>query len=188
MLKGNPTNEPFRLLSIDPGTNTLGIAIIDIDIVKKTKTLVYAYTFEAGRYLDAYQDHPQWENVEEKYWRLHRHEENLYGLLLHYRPHMVVHESAFMGKFPKAYQGLTECLCAIRQAISRYSLTLPILPITPMEVKWAIGGVKKEEVLKSVSELKDLQNLNLYLPYLDEHAVDSIAIGYTKANQLLASF
>lgn len=187
MLKGNPVNEPFRLLAIDPGTNTLGIAIIDIDLVAKTKCLVHAYTFEAGKHLDYYQDHPQWQQMEEKYWRLHRHEENLYGLIEHYQPHMVVHESAFMGKYPKAYQGLTECLCAIRQGVYRYSVNLPIVPITPMEVKYTIGGVKKEEVLHAVQQLKDLQHLHDFLPYLDEHAIDSIAIGYTKANQLLTT-
>ena len=37
MLYGNPNNEPFRILAIDPGTDTLGISVFDVDLVNKTK-------------------------------------------------------------------------------------------------------------------------------------------------------
>lgn len=188
MLYGNPNNELFRILAIDPGTNTLGISIFDIDIPNKQIYLIHAYTFEASKWIDTLIDHTQWQGMDEKYLRLHRHEENLFGLLNYYQPHLMVHESAFMGKFPKAYQGLTECLCALRQAAYRYSPYLLVEGITPMEVKYYIGGVKKDEVLKALHRIQDIHYLNNYLPYLDEHAIDSIAIGYTKAKQLLALF
>lgn len=188
MLYGNPVNEPYRILAIDPGTDTLGISLFDIDLVNHTITLVFSDTFQASKWIDAYTENTQWELQDEKYMRLHRHAEHIFGLLLRYQPHMVVHESAFMGKFPKAYQGLTECLYAIRQAVFRYSPYLPLVGITPMEVKYYIGGVKKGEVLEAVSKLSDIYNLYTYLPYLDEHAVDSIAIGYTKAKQILTYF
>lgn len=188
MLYGNPNNEPFRILAIDPGTDTLGISVFDVDLVNKTITLVNAFTFQASRWIDNMLDNTQWELQDEKYLRLHRHAEHLYGLLLQYRPHLVVHESAFMGRFPKAYQGLVECLYAIRNAVFRYSPYLPLIGITPMEVKHYIGGIKKGEVFTALSKLTDIVNLHQYLPYLDEHAVDSIAIGYTNAKQLLTYF
>ena len=76
----------------------------------------------------------------------------------------------------------------LKLAAQRYSPFLPFIGITPMEVKHYIGGVKKEEVYQAVSNIPDLINLHSILPTLDEHAVDSIAIGYTVANQLLSSF
>lgn len=188
MLHGSGQYEPYRILAIDPGTDTLGLSLIDIDLVTQSKTLVFAYTFQASKWIDGLQENTQWENQDEKYLRLHRHAEHLYGLLLRYQPQMVVHESAFMGRFPKAYQGLTECIFSLKQAVARYSPYLPFIGITPMEVKHYVGGVKKEEVQRSLSRINDLLNLPTMLPTLDEHAVDSIAIGYTKANQLLSQY
>lgn len=188
MLTGNLINEPIVLLAIDPGTDTLGISLFEIDVVNDKITLKQAFTFKASLYIETLIYNSQWEMQDEKYLRLHRHAEHLYGLLLQYRPHIVVHESAFMGKFPKAYQGLTECLYGLRLAVQRYSPYLPIVGITPMEVKHYIGGVRKDEVWRAVNRLKDVDGLAEILPTLDEHAVDSIAIGYTKSKQILQSF
>ena len=188
MLYGSTVNQPYRILAIDPGTDTLGVSIFDVDLVNGTKTLLTAFTFQASKYIDTLLDNNQWNYQDEKYLRLHRHGEHLYGLLLQYRPHLVCHESAFMGRFPKAYQGLVECLLTLKLATKRYSPFLPFIGITPMEVKHYIGGVKKDEVLNAVTNITDLINLQQILPTLDEHAVDSIAIGYTVANQLLSSF
>ena len=181
-------NQCYRILAIDPGTDTLGVSLFDVDLVNKTKTLVLSYTFQASKWIDGLLAHNQWNMQDEKYLRLHRHGEHLYGLLLQYRPHLVCHESAFMGRFPKAYQGLTECLLTLKLATQRYSPYLPFIGITPMEVKYYIGGIKKEEVKEAVSQLTDLINLSVILPTLDEHAIDSIAIGYTVASQLVATF
>lgn len=188
MLYGTEINQPYRILAIDPGTDTLGISVFDIDLKTYQVTLVLAYTFQASRWIDGLLEHTRWENQDEKYLRLHRHAEHLYGLLLQYRPHLVVHESAFMGRFPKAYQGLVECLITLRNAVSRFDPYLPFIGITPMEVKYYVGGVKKDEVFNAVSRIKDLNNLHAILPSIDEHAVDSIAIGYTKSKQLLTDY
>lgn len=185
MLTGNLTNQPLRILAIDPGADTLGIAIIDVDLVKPQLTLLTAYTYQASRWIDNLVDHPQWMHLDEKYLRLHRHSGHLYGLLDYYQPHWVVHESAFMGRFPKAYQGLTECILTLSNTVRQYCPSLPLTPITPMEVKYTIGGVKKEEVKAAMSRVTDLIHLSTLLPQLDEHAVDATAIGYTKAKQIL---
>lgn len=188
MLYGNPVNQPYRILAIDPGTDTLGISVFDLDLVNRTITLIEAYTFQASKYIDSLIENTQWEYQDEKYLRLYRHGEHLHGLLLRYQPHMVVHESAFMGRFPKAYQGLTECLYQLKITCREYSPYLPVIGITPMEVKHFIGGIKKNDVLNGVSLLTDVNYLHTFLPYLDEHAVDSVAIGYTKAKQIIDSF
>lgn len=186
MLTGNTNNIPLRILAIDPGTDTLGISIIDVDLVASSLSLVQAYTFQASRWIDDLIDHPNWQHLDEKYLRLHRHSGHLLGLLDYYQPHWVVHESAFMGRFPKAYQGLTECILTLSNTVRTFNPTLPLTPISPMEVKVAIGGMKKEEVKVALSRVKDLNHLDTFLPYLDEHAVDATAIGYTKAKQILS--
>lgn len=188
MLYGTEINQPYRILAIDPGTDTLGISVFDVDIPNNQITLVFAYTFQASKWIDRLLEHSVWENQDEKYLRLYRHTEHLYGLLLQYRPHLVTHESAFMGRFPKAYQGLVECLSVLRGAVARYNPYLPFIGITPMEVKHFIGGVQKGEVLTAIKKIKDINNLFTILPTLDEHAIDSVAIGYTKAKQLLNEY
>lgn len=185
MLVGDTTVHPIRLLAIDPGTDTLGLSVLDIDPCHRTITLLHAYTYKASDHLHYRQDHSCWRDEDEKYLRLHLHGSHLRGVLEYYQPTYVVHESAFMGRFPKAYQGLTECLYQLRLTVHEYSPYLPFEGITPMEVKHAIKGIKKDEVAEAVWKIQDLINLDYFRHTLDEHAIDSIAIGYTKANQIL---
>ena len=161
MLYGNPEYQAVRILSIDPGTDTLGVSVFDVDLRTNTKTLVHAFTYAASKYIDHLKNNTQWEMIDEKYMRLHRHYGHMKDLLDYYQPHLVYHENAFMGKFPKAYEGLVQSY---------------------------IGGISKDQVLRSVSKIKDLQNLHVLLPQLDEHAVDSIAIGYTACCKLIEDY
>ena len=93
-----------------------------------------------------------------------------------------------MGKFPKAYEGLVQCLYEIRLAVRDYNPYVPLIGLAPMEAKSYIGGISKDQVLRSVSKIKDLQNLHVLLHQLDEHAVDSIAIGYTACCKLIEDY
>lgn len=189
MLYGNPNNEPYRILSIDPGTNTLGYAVIDVDLVNCTKTLVYATTFTASKQIDDLLDSDQWKYLEERYLRIKRQGDFLRGMFLQYQPHLVVHESAFMGKFAQAFQALTECLYELRTTIKNLSPYTNFIGVTPMEVKWALGGsISKDQVFNSVSKIKDLDGLSKFINISDEHAIDAIAIGYTTATQILEGF
>lgn len=185
MLMGNTNNEPFRIISIDPGTDTLGVSVFDIDLVNYTKTLVTAFTFQASKYIDDLKEHSAWMLNDEKYMRLQRHYGHLTDILNYYQPHILVHETAFMHRFPKAYEGLVQCLYEIRLAARDYNPYLPVIGLAPMEAKSYIGGISKDQVFQSVSKIKDLNNLHPLLSTLDEHAVDSIAIGYTKACQII---
>lgn len=188
MLYGNVNPIPYRILSIDPGTDTLGISVFDVDFVHQTKTLIEAYTFKASRHIDDLLDNDYWQTQDEKYLRLHRHGQHLYELMCHLRPHHIVHENAFMGKYPKAYEGLVQCLYEIRLAARQYDPYIPLEGLAPMEAKSYIGGISKGQVESAVSKIEDLNNLQTILPTLDEHAIDSIAIGYTKACQLLEEY
>lgn len=186
MLYANKQCNPIRLLAIDPGTDTLGVSLFELHPDTQRKILIMAYTYKASDHIAQRMQHSQWRYHDEKYVRLYMHGQHLYGLLQYYEPTIVVHESAFMGRFPKAYQGLTECLYQLQLTVREYNPYLPFEGITPMEVKYAINGIKKEEVAQAVSRITDLENLQTIFPTLDEHAIDSVAIGYTKLNQLLS--
>lgn len=188
MLYGNPEYQAVRILSIDPGTDTLGVSVFDVDLRTNTKTLIHAFTYAASKYIDHLKNNTQWEMIDEKYMRLHRHYGHMKDLLDYYQPHLVYHENAFMGKFPKAYEGLVQCLYEIRLAVRDYNPYVPLIGLAPMEAKSYIGGISKDQVLRSVSKIKDLQNLHALLPQLDEHAIDSIAIGYTACCKLIEDY
>nr|DAT15800.1 MAG TPA: RuvC [Caudoviricetes sp.] len=185
MLSGNPINQPFRLLAIDPGTDTLGVSVWDVDLLTKSISLIHADTYKASQYLTYQEGLDRWESVEEKYIRLYIHHENMRRLLEFYQPHQVVHESAFMGRFPKAFQGLTECLVELRRAVFEHNPYLSFIGITPMEVKYAVSkGIGKDDVRNAMQKILSNIDLSVY----DEHTVDSIAIGYTRIQAILMQF
>lgn len=188
MLYGNPESEMVRLLSIDPGTDTLGVSVFDVDLRQKRKVLVTAFTYTASKHIDGLLDNSQWEMIDEKYLRLQRHYGHMLDILNYYQPHLIYHENAFMGKFPKAYEGLVQCLSEIKRAAKDYNPYIPVTGLAPMEAKSYIGGISKDQVLNSVKRIKDLENLYPIINTLDEHAVDSIAIGYTACCKLLEDY
>lgn len=177
-----PDHDPtYRIFSIDPGTNTLGVAVIDVDLQQGTAIVVEAFTVQGDR---LYQQYPEVIEVHgERVAKLIAHEENLKRLLYQFQPHCVVSEAPFMGRFPQAYAALVECIGAIRRAVMAYNSAMALDMIEPSVVKKAVGasgrGSNKEDVARAIQSLPDLS----YCPWIDpqqfdEHTSDAVAVGY----------
>lgn len=167
-----------RILSIDPGTNTLGIAILRIQ--GPNTALEYAFTLQVGKLFTRY---PLIiENHGDKVAKLYTVQQDLLKVMEAWKPTYLVSEGPYMGSFPAAYAALVECLDAVRRAVIAYDETLPLNVIDPARVKKAIGVSGKsgdKTLVRAALATKEAFTLmaDITLDKLDEHAIDAVAVG-----------
>lgn len=185
MLGLNYDDHPYRVVGIDPGTNTLGVAVLDIQLATNEIALLDARTFVGQSMLDGYRKLAAVHG--DRMARLMAHEDNLVRYFQTMTPHSIISESPFLGRFPATFAALTECMTTIRRAVWRYEQELSLLLVDPPTAKMAVGlvirrGMDKEDVKQAILRLTALQNpTNLDLAALDEHSIDAIAVAFTRA-------
>lgn len=194
MLNYPPDSRPYRIVGIDPGTDTLGAAVLDVFLGTKQVVLVEAHTFSGEQLSRAYPYLVHYYG--DRVARMTAHEDNLYGYFMYCQPHSVVAESPFLRKFPQAFAALTEMVSHIRRAVMRYNNFMPLLTVDPPTAKLTVGvsgkGKTKDDVKQGLVKL--IASGQLLNPYgidilaLDEHAVDSIVVGLTRANYIRTNF
>ena len=104
-----------------------------------------------------------------------------------YKPLSVVCETPFFNmQRPSAAGPLYELLTTLEQTLFEWDKEKPLYKVEPKTVKKAVGAsanAKKDEVRSALSKVKELQCA--CLDFLDEHAIDAIAVGYSYINQTL---
>lgn len=196
MFHYSPAYQLVRVIGIDPGTVTLGIACLDIDVMTRRVELVDARTIDAGRAIRDFQLTSRYHGL--RFARLMALEESIYNYLRAFNPHIVASESPYMGRFPQAYAALVECMNSIERAQNRYTPYAMLHRVDPMSVKLAVGveskGKSKKERSASLSKdhvREGLMRQPIAVPpgysfqVLDEHAVDATAVAYAIALQVL---
>ncbi|MND25671.1 hypothetical protein D3C87_1317840 [compost metagenome] len=178
----------FRVGSIDPGTDTLGTAVHDVDLFTGEVILRDATTLHGERNSRRY---PGVAEVHGNRWaKLHSHEIEILHWLRYFQPNALICESPFLGRFPQAFEALVECKTAIRRALYQYDLTMPLETVDPPSAKIAVGAPgkskKKEEVMRGILKLPNYRNESgKQIEFLDEHSTDAIAVGYYKCLTLI---
>ncbi len=174
----------FRIMGIDPGSRCFGISILDYDLDTGKVYLRHAETFHADRFLT---DVSPELVLGDRGARHAKCREFLIERLHYFNPVLVSCESAFMKlKFVSAFQSLVEGIVMAREAVWDFKNTLPLFLVDPPTAKKAVGapgkGGDKEAVRKAVKKLITEKTLyvdsELDIDELDEHSIDSIAIGY----------
>lgn len=175
------TCHQYRLLSIDPGTTTLGVSILSIDLATGLKRVELAYTLNAAKSIYRY---PNIEETQgERHAKLTSHYNAVLRIMREWNVHGVVSESPYLGKFAQAFEALVECLQMLEAAVTHYNPQMELRTIDPSTVKMNVGvnGKSNDKTLvgDAILKLPDLQ----FAPYvdlasLDEHSWDSIAVGY----------
>lgn len=171
-------------MSIDPGSDTLGLTLLTVDLRNGQITVQYSSTHEASRMLRylpmGYEDaHGAMRS------RMYCHQQMLVDMMTQFRPHTVIAESAFLKKrFPRAFEVLIVGLEMIRGALRIYNPTMVLETVEPSAAKKAVGhkgnSKDKEGVHQCVINYPGLiWNVDPYS--LDEHSSDSVAIGISKA-------
>lgn len=173
------SNEPLRVLSIDPGSYNTGIAHWHWDIGTLQYDMVNAYTL---KFPDSDKRYNKIREMgTDRIARLYHLDDSLGDILEEFRPHMVICESNYKGRFADAYATLVECVAVIRNVLYRYDPTMPLLMVDPMSAKKAAGVVgkfkDKMDVTRALKKRTDIV-WGVDIDTLDEHSVDAVAIGY----------
>lgn len=180
------------LMGIDPGTNTMGVARIDIDPKSLEIINTVALTYQADR-MFKYDEYTLEDSIMMRYQRLQWHERNLYQLFIDNEPYRLTVESNYINlRNPNAYGPLVESVSAIRRAYYNYDSLRKIYLIDPTTVKKTVGaptrGTKdgfKEPVKQALKKIAGFLKLREdYLDSLDEHSIDAIAITFWQYTQL----
>lgn len=173
---------PFRMVSIDPGTTTLGIAVSEFDDDLSRMVVVDAMTIRGDILAKRY--NPEY---------ILRHGDRnarliaLRGALKRYfdtwLPTVICSEAAYLGRSAQAYAALIEAVSMIRYACELYDPSIRLETFTPSEVKVGVGvggrSGDKELMRAALEKVEDLW-IQVPLDSLDEHAIDAIAVGYVK--------
>ena len=85
--------DTFKILSIDPGTQTLGYAILEVDIQTLKVVNCFAWTVDSTR-LELYSEETA-ATFSEKFARIIAHKVNFNNVLEYYQPLVVVSETPF---------------------------------------------------------------------------------------------
>lgn len=180
----------YRIMSIDPGTDTLGVAIIDINLLTRAVSLIHVTTLFGGKRAKQFPD--IMEIFGERHSRLYSLKDEIYDILITTNPNCIISESSYMGKFAAAFEAGVESLWAIRDAVGAYDPGMCLETIDPSSVKKSVGllgksekGGNKDGVRTCVLSLSKLINLSgKNLADLDSHSIDAIAVGCYKIKSI----
>lgn len=180
--------ESYRIIGIDPGSDTLGIAFMELNLLEGKLHLVKVETLQGHR--NARID-PEYAKIHgDRAARLRSHYRILIKVFESYRPHVVISEAPFMARHAAAYAALVECVTYIRFALGIYDRELPLDVIDPPTVKktvGAMGNADKEQVRAALLKMRVFDNPNeINMEALDEHSIDAIAVALVKAIPLLS--
>lgn len=178
----------YRIMAIDPGTNTLGISILSRDLTTNIINLEYSTTLVAENMLNPYAGVVEHYGI--RFAKLYALQNSLSYLMREFQIDDVVSESPYLGRFPQAFAALTEAMCMIRAAILQYNPYINLTTIDPATIKMLCGvsGKSSDKTLmqRSILSLADTGRLSVDVTVplleLDEHSIDSIAAGYAYLN------
>lgn len=181
----------YRIVAIDPGSDTLGLTLLTVDLRTGAITVNHSETYHASNYL-RYLPFGYESAHGSMLSRMWCHRQTLVNLFHQFQPHSVIAESAFLKKrFPRSFEVLTVGLEMIRSALREYSPAMILDLVEPSVAKKAVGhkgnSSDKSGVHQCVIKYPGLiWNVDPLL--LDEHSADSVAIGISKAVMVQSEF
>lgn len=187
-LPDDPT--PYRVVGIDPGTDTLGVACLDVDLVTFEISLTDARTLHGARMLGGRKELVRVHGA--RFARLDALEDELVEYFYEADVHAIISESPFFNpRRPGAGAALVEGVMMVRHALIRFNRFIPLNTIDPASAKafLKVSGKSGDKTLMTAAVQKlfisgALKNPEGFrLSDLDEHSIDAIAIGYYHAAQ-----
>lgn len=180
------SQQVLRIVSVDPGIN-LGLSCLEFDLVTKRVKALDSHTVIIDNYIKYYM-----EELLEQHGTLLARTFAVNKVVGKYcegwQPDFVVHETAFsshgrsrFGNAVESFACLRENILAIKLAAVNYDSSIKIVPINPQTVKYAVINKQnniKEDIAEGLRALPDL-DIECETKFLDQHAWDSMAIGYT---------
>lgn len=179
-IPGPPADNIIRILAFDPGTDTFGCGIIDVDVDTYEPKIVYGGTITATKEVKRYADMAAMRYPRDA--RLEIIREHIAELLREVVPTLVATESPFLqrGKV-SAFESLVECQKMLREVLWAYSPSMHLRRIDPVSVKNYVGvshkGTDKDDVKRAVhAAYRERLGPEVVLRDFDEHTNDAIAV------------
>lgn len=176
-----------RILSVDPGTNQMGVAITTLSFPGRLCTIDYVNTINIDR---QHKDHHALDDHGGELTKQLVIRDVMLDLIQLYQPHVVVMESPYMGRFAQAFKLLTKCMHTSQLTTYGYDPDLPFVFYDPATIKQHIGvkGTSGDKNLMTEAIRSRMGSEIILDPHLfsllDEHSVDAIAVGYAHAKVL----
>lgn len=171
----------LRIMGVDPGTENLGMSLGVCDFRTPVYQIEQATTFDVKSLI-----HKSNTYLVEHHSRNIAMYVSVYNLVYQavhdLQPDLVICESPYMDRrFPLSYMLLSLCVQAVHQAVKDYSIFIQFETIDPASAKMGVGAKgnsgDKDKMRAAVLGTKHITS-HFDLNTLDEHAMDSIAIGY----------
>lgn len=171
----------YKVLAIDPGLNRTGLSIFEMDMVTRTIVGITSFTLVNEKLEEQIEFEEEYHP--ERVFKLYRLKHAFLQVLLEHRPVAVASESPFYSSFrPSAYASLVEVISHLHDCVIQYNHNTLFRTVEPMVVKKAVGaamssnkGSVKDAVMGNALLMSVLKT---DIHSLDEHAIDSIAVGY----------
>jgi len=153
----------MRVISIDPGYERLGIAIIEkLPNTKEKEILCYSDCFKTNSKIPFYE-------------RVHLIALEVNRVIKKYQPEAMAVETLFFSKNQKTAMLVSEARGVIIEQASVNEI--PIFEYDPVEIKVAITGYGKSDKHQIVSMIPKLIKMETKVTHDDEY--DAIAVGLT---------
>jgi len=162
------------ILSIDPGTNFTGVTFWTIDDNNFDILNIDSFTIDLT-VIDY--DTERYKIIQ----RINMLVDILSRWIGLYKPYYLVIEAGFINMLrPAAYGPIANTIYAIENLFINKSNTYNIIEYPPKYVKQYVskGTADKDDIRQAVSNIKDITR-HIDIDNLSEHAIDSLAIGYT---------
>lgn len=179
----------IRLLSIDPGTTTTGMAFFELDLTNLHVQLVDALTIKANTTKGKYRHLSLIQN--DRLARITFIADVFQQYLIQFQPMMVITETAHMGKYTDAFEGLIHCISVLEYVLMHYSSSIPLEGVDATSVKKNLNAIlrgeeSKNSVREKILELYQNRHFTTFVDIysLDEHAIDAVAVGWFKITKL----
>lgn len=177
----------FKVAGIDPGTDSLGLAFMDVSFKDYSIKKTIASTIIASKLVKDDSWLSQTHNFRTA--RIYKLRETLLKNFNNLQPAVIVCESPFFNpRMPGAFQPLVEILTGIRDVVIQYDSWKPLFLIDPSTIKKGVGAPGNADKIlmkKKVIELTDINfDGDVALTDLDEHSIDAIAVAYCHIQEL----
>ena len=171
-----------KLVCFDPGLNTTGVSVYEVDSRTKQVLSVFAYTIHTEKLRDF--TGLDEEILTERTHKLYKLGLAIQHVLADHNPRIVGCEAPFYNhRTPMAFVSLSEVVSMIRHSVMTYNYNTPFHLVEPQLVKKGVGvaGKKgKDVVMDAMSRIPEVMGvLHTPLEGLDEHAIDAIAVGWS---------
>ena len=173
---------PFTLIAIDPGLNNIGIAVYTLQLTPFRILSIDAQTIKEDRVCeDSYYSE---EGAMDRYSKRKRMVSALMKVIQAHPPAYFISESPFFDRRkPSSFAVLTEVLVDIQDSVRELDDRIHMSFVSPQSAKKSLGvaGIKGKEIVREAlsKQAELLAVLHPGMDDLDEHAIDSVVVGYS---------